>query len=136
MKPLKSSTTAVLTTMFKSRRGSTFVEVAVIMPLVILAVMSLFYILINLYENAELKSRLHLGICIEAGYRSETFEISPAASEGLKLDSDKKKVTGSSHKAGYYGGLLKRHAAMKETGHNHIVIEEDIIRKADYVLPE
>ena len=48
-------------------------EAAVIMPLVILAVMSLFYILINLYENAELKSRLHLSICIEAGYRSETF---------------------------------------------------------------
>ena len=107
-----------------------------IMPLVILAVMSLFYILINLYENAELKSRLHLGICIEAGYRSETFEISPAASEGLKLDSDKKKVTGSSQKAQYHGGLLKRRAAMKAAGYNHIIVEEDIIRKADYVLPE
>ena len=128
--------TADSMTMFKSRRGSTFVEAAVIIPLVILAVMSLFYILINLYENVELKSRLHLGICIEAGYRSENFDISPAAGEGLKLNSDKKKVTGSGRKAGYYGGLLKRRAAMKETGHNHIVIEEDIIRKADYVLPE
>ena len=122
-------------TTFKSRRGSTFVEAAVIMPLVILAVMSLFYILINLYENVEVKSRLHLGICAEAGYRSETFDISPVADDGLKLDSDKKKVTGSSHKAGYYGGLLKRRAAMKAAGHNHILIEEDIIRKADYVLP-
>lgn len=122
--------------MFKSRKGSTFVEAAVIMPLVILAVMSLFYILINLYENAELKSRLHLGICIEAGYRSETFEISPAASEGLKLDSDKKKVTGSSQKAQYHGGLLKRRAAMKAAGYNHIIVEEDIIRKADYVLSD
>ena len=128
--------TAASMTMFKSRKGSTFVEAAVIMPLVILAVMSLFYILINLYENTELKSRLHLGICIEAGYRSETFDISPDAGEGLKLNSDKKKVTGSGQKGGYYGGLLKRRAAMKETGHNHIVIEEDIIRKADYVLPE
>ena len=110
-------------------------EAAVIMPLVILAVMSLFYILINLYENVEVKSRLHLGICAEAGYRSETFDISPVADDGLKLDSDRKKVTGSSHKAGYYGGLLKRRAAMKAAGHNHILIEEDIIRKADYVLP-
>lgn len=122
--------------MFKSRKGSTFVEAAVIMPLVILAVMSLFYILINLYENAELKSRLHLGICIEAGYRSETFEISPAAAKGVKLDSDKKQVMGSGRIARRSGGLLKRHADVKETGYNHIVIEEDIIRKADYVLPE
>ena len=136
MKPLKSSTTAVLTTMFKSRRGSTFVEAAVIMPLVILAVMSLFYILINLYENVEVRSRLHLGICAESGYRSETFDISPVADDGLKLDSDKKKVTGSSQKAQYHGGLLKRRAAMKAAGYNHIIVEEDIIRKADYVLPE
>lgn len=136
MKPLKSSTTAVLTTMFKSRRGSTFVEAAVIMPLVILAVMSLFYILINLYENAELKSRLHLGICAEAGSRSETFVISPADNKGVKLSSDKKKVTGSIQKAQYHGGLLKRRAAMKAAGYNHIIVEEDIIRKADYVLSD
>ncbi len=121
--------------MFKNRRGSTFVEAAVIIPLVILAVMSLFYILINLYENVEVKSRLHLGICAEAGYCSETFTISPADNEELNFSSSKKKVIGSATKSRHSGGLLKRHPAISETGYNHIIIEEDIIRKADYVLP-
>ena len=123
-------------TIFKSRRGSAFVEAAVIMPLVILAVMSLFYILINLYETVELKSRLHLNICAEAGLRSETFELSPADGKDLKLSSDKNKVTGSGSKVRCSGGLLKRQTAAKETGHNHIIVEEEIIRKADYVLSE
>ncbi len=136
MKLLKSSMTAVSMMIFKNKKGSTFVEAAVVMPLVILAVMSLFYILINLYESVELKSSLHLGICAKAGYCSETFSISPADDEGLNLDSNKKKVTGSAKKSRYSGGLLKKHPAISETGYNHIIIEEDIIRKADYVLPD
>ncbi len=122
-------------TIFKSRRGSTFVEAAVIMPLVILTVMSLFYILINLYENVELKSRLHINICAEAGLQSETFELSHTDSKGLKLSSDKGKVTGSGSKERFGGGLLKKQTAIKETGHNHIIVEEKIIRRVDHVLP-
>lgn len=121
---------------FKNKKGSTFVEAAVIMPLVILAVMSLFYILINLYEAVEMKSRLHLAACKEAGYRSETYSISPVNQDGFKLSWDKKQVTCSGKTKRYSGGLLRRSAAVKITGHNHIIVEEEIIRKADYVLPD
>ncbi len=122
-------------TIFKSKKGSTFVEAAVIMPLVILAVMSLFYILINLYENVELKSRLHINICAEAGLKSETFELSHTDGKGLELSSDRTTVTGSGSRERYGGGLLKRQTAVKETGHNHIIVEEKIIRRVDHVLP-
>lgn len=125
----------VSTMIFNNKKGSTFVEAAVIMPLVILTVISVFYILINLYESVEIKGRLHSQICREAGYSSETFDFSPVNKEKFKIYSDKKQVKGNGIRMQSSGGLLKQPEEQTETGHNYIIVEEDIIRKADYVLP-
>ena len=56
-----------------NKRGSTFVEAAMIFPLVIAGVMAVLYIIIGLYLSLSLQSSLHISIRNECGETSKTI---------------------------------------------------------------
>ena len=82
-----------------NKTGSAMVEAAIIFPLVILAVMTMVYLIINLYLEVTLNVRLHMELTEEAGKLSDTVIYSDINNNGNlysgnKLDnlSDRKTV--------------------------------------------
>lgn len=73
-KPLKGLT-AVFKMLFKGKKkGSATVEAAMVFPLVILAVISLIYILIFFYQVTETNVKMHLALRAESGRLSKTLD--------------------------------------------------------------
>ena len=58
----------------KEKNGTTMVEAAVVMPLVILSVMAMIYLLINIYSTVSLQSHMHLLLREESGIKSNMTE--------------------------------------------------------------
>ena len=55
-----------------NKKGSAIAEAAIVFPVVILVVMTVVYILINLYTEAATAARDHLALRCESGIRAET----------------------------------------------------------------
>ena len=55
-----------------NKKGSLFAEAAVVFPVVIMTVMTVIYILINLYIDASAAAKGHLALRQEAGEKTET----------------------------------------------------------------
>lgn len=56
------------------KKGGTIVEAAMVFPLVILAVLTLIYILIFFYQVTETNVKMHLALRAESGKLSETLD--------------------------------------------------------------
>ena len=109
-------------------------EAAVIIPLTVLAVICLFYILIFLYTEVEKKSILYEHTVNEAGNLSETYSFSQRENDSCRLAASKKEVTGYITYSAEPAELIKKRKTRKVWSRSYIIVEEDIIRKADYVL--
>lgn len=90
MKRLINVSKEKLINRLNNSKGTTMVEAAIILPLVILSVMALIYLLINIYSTVALQSHMHLLIREESSVKSGTsrYEIT----DGYKRDKIRRKA--------------------------------------------
>lgn len=117
--------------MMRSKRGSTMVEAAVVFPMVILALVSVVYIMISMFEVTQQVSMLHTKVREEAGYTTETYSFSPVSSKEFNVQNGLLTVKGETTVKNEKGALLKS-GSMRINTSAYKIREEDFIRKADY----
>lgn len=121
----------------KERRGTTMVEAAVVLPLIIFSVMVIIFILVFINRQVSVQSQMHIKIWAERGNVTETV-VTNHSHEG-KFPIYKGSSTASKTLC-YDGtvnfskrGLLTRNYSKQLKGYIHAVREMELIRLTDLV---
>lgn len=121
--------------MMKSKRGSTMVEAAVVFPLVILSIVSVAYMMIGMFQLACEASMFHTALREEAGFLTQTYEISPKSVRNYDIARKPDRVSSEAEVSIRRGALIKEGRYTLE-GYAYRINEEDYIRKCDYARYE
>lgn len=115
----------------KSKKGTTMVEAAMILPLVIAGVVAVLYIVIGMYLSLSLQSSLHLALRKECGEMTQTVyrigEIKSYAKEKdrvsirpvLKMEEEREYRINT---------LFHYQTVRKEEGRSYLIDEPELIR--------
>ena len=116
-----------------NKKGRIMAEAAVVFPIVILVVMTVLYILINLYMDAAISASEHLALRHEVGLKTETVDRTDEYRGSIPLDkigrspfNDIPDIT-EGFKLG--GSVLE-----SDQGRVYIVDERSYIRKVDFLV--
>ena len=132
---------------FKSKKGSTMVEAAVVFPIVILAVMAVIYILIAMYGNVVTQAQIHTSLRKEVGIitKNENVTLNYIFDNGIntsfnselninrhvKIGFDKINVDLEKKYSGK--GLLNIIVNRNYFDFSYVVNQEDFIRKINLI---
>ena len=138
-----------MNTILKNRKGTTMVEAAVVMPLVILSIMALIYLLLNIYSTVALQSHIHLLLREESGMKSTMVKYEII--DDYKRDKIRMKAEAANIGITEGGGLLASYVeAQKDSvyttnmlirkkikvgsyGRSYVYNESDIVRYKEIV---
>lgn len=123
-----------------NKKGTTMVEAAIVLPLVILSVMALIYLLINIYSTVALQSHMHLLLREESSIKSgmSRYEITDgykrdkirrkAESTNIELDSSLTQVSAQKNVVYKTNMIIKKAPKVKNYGRSYINRESTIVR--------
>lgn len=116
----------------KSKKGSVIAEAAIVYPVVIAVVLTVVYILINLYADASIAARDHLALRYESGAKTGTVirpneyrGIAPEDKFGRKPFSENVEIVEAT---GFQGARLEDGG-----GTVYVINERSYIRKVDFL---
>lgn len=130
----------ILKEKLNNNKGTTMVEAAIILPLVILSVMALIYLLINIYSTVALQSHMHLLVREESnvksgmtkceiadGYKRDRIR-KKAESMNIKLETKANKVWANKNVVYKANMIIKKAPKVGHYGRSYIYNESDIVR--------
>jgi len=116
-----------------NKKGGLIAEAAIVFPVVLIAVMTVVYILIALYTEASYSSRDHLALRYESGMMTETVKraddyggLAPEDKFGQRPFTEDAGITAGFK---FYDNLL-----LADRGRVYIINETAYIRKIDFIM--
>lgn len=121
----------------RKRSGSTFVEAALVLPVCVLAVVTIVYIMMFLYSEAAGQAMVHVATRAAAGEETDTVitaEHVPAAVTAY--ESKRRGLACFTADKGIYvraGGLMRRALKRDVSSSSYTVDEAKLIRYKDFI---
>ena len=113
-----------------SKRGSAIAEAAIVFPVVIIAVLTVIYILITLYIDASYAARDHMALRFAAGQETGTVIRGDEYGENKPVDKFGRKPFNELAVIIPETRLLEK-ILNAERGSAYVIDEADYVRKAD-----
>ena len=119
--------------MAMNKKGRVMAEAAVVFPIVILVVMTIVYILINLYLDAAIAAREHLALRHAAGLKTETVDRTDEYRGSIPLDKFGRAPFGE--EPDITEGLKPGGSVLEsEEGRVYVIDERKYIRRVDFMI--
>ena len=123
--------------MRKKRRGSTFIEAALVFPVCILAVVTVVYIMLFLYTEAATQAMVHVAANAGAGAETDTVIVSEHIPRGVtSYGSSRRGLSCFRAEKGISirtGGLGARMMRREVASTSYTVDEAKLIRYKDFI---
>ncbi len=121
----------------KARPGSTYVEAALVLPVCILAVVTIVYIMIFLYSEVESQAMVHVASNAAAGESNDTVIVTEHIPRGITpYESKRRGLSCFTAERGVRvraGGLLRRAVTRDVSSSAYTVDEAKLIRYMDFI---